>query len=92
MRAGSSSRGWSTAPIRGRSSISCAGAGNAGGDRADAKRRRKSVFRLNSAADAARVGHIDLLLFSRQMYTPLKSGVPILRALSACRMQRSTPR
>jgi MSHA biogenesis protein MshG len=29
-----------------------------------------------------RVGHIDLLLFSRQMHTLLKSGVPILRALA----------
>jgi MSHA biogenesis protein MshG len=31
---------------------------------------------------AGRVGQIDLLLFSRQMYTLLKSGVPIIRALS----------
>jgi len=29
-----------------------------------------------------RVGHIDLLLFSRQMHTLLKSGVPIMRALA----------
>ena len=29
-----------------------------------------------------RVSHIDLLLFSRQMHTLLKSGVPIMRALS----------
>ncbi|MDR0577534.1 MAG: type II secretion system F family protein [Candidatus Accumulibacter sp.] len=29
-----------------------------------------------------KVGHIDLLLFSRQMYTLLKAGVPILRALT----------
>ena len=29
-----------------------------------------------------RVSHIDLLLFSRQMHTLLKSGVPIMRALN----------
>ncbi|GHU07768.1 MSHA biogenesis protein MshG [Betaproteobacteria bacterium] len=29
-----------------------------------------------------KVGHIDLLLFSRQIYTLLKAGVPIIRALS----------
>jgi MSHA biogenesis protein MshG len=29
-----------------------------------------------------KVGHIDILLFSRQMHTLLKSGVPILRALA----------
>ena len=29
-----------------------------------------------------KVRHIDLLLFSRQMYTLLKSGVPIMRALA----------
>ena len=29
-----------------------------------------------------KVGHIDLLLFSRQMHTLLKSGVPIMRALA----------
>ncbi len=29
-----------------------------------------------------KVGHIDLLLFSRQMYSLLKAGVPILRALA----------
>ena len=31
---------------------------------------------------ADKVRHVDLLLFSRQMYTLLKAGVPILRALS----------
>ena len=30
-----------------------------------------------------KVGHIDLLLFSRQMHTLLKSGVPIMRALAS---------
>lgn len=36
-----------------------------------------------------RVGHIDILLFSRQMYTLLKAGVPIMRALAG--LQESTP-
>lgn len=36
-----------------------------------------------------KVGHQDLLLFSRQMYTLLKAGVPIMRALAG--LQESTP-
>ena len=35
-----------------------------------------------SAGFMRRVGHIDLLLFSRQMHTLMKAGVPIIRALS----------
>lgn len=31
------------------------------------------------------VSPIELMLFSRQMYTLLKAGVPIMRALAACR-------
>lgn len=42
----------------------------------------KASFDWNLRLTRPRVGHIDLLLFSRQMYTLLKSGVPILRALS----------
>lgn len=42
----------------------------------------KKSFDWNLRLTRPRVGHIDLLLFSRQMYTLLKSGVPILRALS----------
>ncbi len=42
----------------------------------------KASFDWNFRLTRPRVGHIDLLLFSRQMYTLLKSGVPILRALS----------
>ncbi len=30
----------------------------------------------------SKVGHVDLLLFSRQMHTLLKAGVPIMRALA----------
>lgn len=36
-----------------------------------------------------RVRHIDVMLFSRQIFTLLKSGVPIMRALSG--LQESTP-
>ena len=42
----------------------------------------KKSFDWNLRLTRPHVGHIDLLLFSRQMYTLLKSGVPILRALS----------
>ena len=31
---------------------------------------------------ARRIGHLDVLMFTRQMYTLLKSGVPIMRALA----------
>ncbi|WP_153108782.1 type II secretion system F family protein [Propionivibrio limicola] len=37
---------------------------------------------LNVSLLPARVSHIDLLLFSRQLHTLLKSGVPIMRALA----------
>jgi len=42
----------------------------------------KSSFDWNFSLTRPKVGHIDLLLFSRQMHTLLKAGVPILRALS----------
>ena len=38
--------------------------------------------RLNVTLFKQKVSHIDLLLFSRQMHTLLKSGVPIMRALA----------
>lgn len=34
---------------------------------------------------APRIGHIDILLFTRQIYTLLKAGVPIMRALNGLR-------
>jgi MSHA biogenesis protein MshG len=34
---------------------------------------------------APRIGHIDILLFTRQIYTLLKAGVPIMRALASLR-------
>jgi type II secretory pathway component PulF len=37
---------------------------------------------LNVTLFRQKVSHIDLLLFSRQMHRLLKSGVPIMRALS----------
>jgi MSHA biogenesis protein MshG len=37
---------------------------------------------LNINLIKPKVGHIDLLLFSRQLHTLLKAGVPILRALN----------
>ncbi|MBK7324891.1 MAG: type II secretion system F family protein [Propionivibrio sp.] len=42
----------------------------------------KSSSGLNVTLFKQKVTHIDLLLFSRQMHTLLKSGVPIMRALS----------
>jgi MSHA biogenesis protein MshG len=38
---------------------------------------------------ADKVGDIDVMMFSRQMYTLLKAGVPIMRALAG--LQESTP-
>lgn len=38
-----------------------------------------------------RVGHIDLLLFSRQIHTLLKAGVPILRALTGLQESAINP-
>jgi MSHA biogenesis protein MshG len=40
---------------------------------------------------APKVQHTDLLLFSRQLYTLLKSGVPIMRALSGLQESSSNP-
>ena len=42
----------------------------------------KSGASMNITVFRPKVSHIDLLLFSRQMHTLLKSGVPIMRALS----------
>lgn len=38
-----------------------------------------------------KVGHIDLLLFSRQLHTLLKAGVPILRALAGLQESAVNP-
>lgn len=42
----------------------------------------KSSSGINVTLFKQKVTHIDLLLFSRQMHTLLKSGVPIMRALN----------
>ncbi|MDX9706645.1 MAG: type II secretion system F family protein [Azospira sp.] len=38
-----------------------------------------------------KVGHVDLLLFSRQMHTLLKAGVPIMRALAGLQESAVNP-
>jgi MSHA biogenesis protein MshG len=38
-----------------------------------------------------KIGQMDLLLFSRQMYTLLKAGVPIMRALAGLQESASNP-
>ena len=43
----------------------------------------KSAASLNITLFKQKISQIDLLLFSRQMHTLLKSGVPIMRALSS---------
>jgi MSHA biogenesis protein MshG len=58
---------------------------------------RETKGRAQSKADSAinlfkpKVGHIDLLLFSRQMHTLLKAGVPILRALAGLQDSSTNP-
>ena len=40
---------------------------------------------------APRISHIDILLFTRQIYTLLKAGVPIMRALSGLEESNTNP-
>ena len=47
-----------------------------------AKTGKPSSGSMNISLTAPKVTHIDLLLFSRQIHTLLKSGVPIMRALN----------
>jgi MSHA biogenesis protein MshG len=42
----------------------------------------KAAGGMNFAFFAEKVTHIDILLFTRQLYTLLKAGVPIMRALT----------
>src|SRR5574343_1872496 len=37
------------------------------------------------------VGHVDILLFSRQIHTLLKAGVPIMRALGVLQESATNP-
>lgn len=46
---------------------------------------------LNVQLFAPRIGHIDILLFTRQIYTLLKAGVPIMRALASLRDSTTNP-
>src|ERR1035437_9063607 len=46
-----------------------------------AKMAKSSSGSMNITLTKPKVTHIDLLLFSRQIHTLLKSGVPIMRAL-----------
>jgi len=47
-----------------------------------AKAAKSSSGSMNITLTKPKVSHIDLLLFSRQIHTLLKSGVPIMRALN----------
>ena len=40
---------------------------------------------------ARRIGHLDVLMFTRQMYTLLKAGVPIMRALAGLQESSQNP-
>ena len=51
----------------------------------------KSTSGMNVTLFKQKITHIDLLLFSRQMHTLLKSGVPIMRALNGLREAAINP-
>lgn len=57
--------------------------------KATAKASGKASF--NISLTQPKVGHLDLLLFSRQMHTLLKAGVPILRALNGLQESAINP-
>ncbi len=40
---------------------------------------------------AEKIGHVDILLFTRQLYTLLKAGVPIMRALAGLQDSSQQP-
>jgi MSHA biogenesis protein MshG len=52
---------------------------------------RKDVHKGGLRLRKPRVKAVDLLLFSRQMYTLLKAGVPILRALAGLQESANNP-
>ena len=64
---------------------------HAGGDRRDRGAAQGRASRSGCALRKPRVKAVDLLLFSRQMYTLLKAGVPILRALAGLQESTSNP-
>ena len=57
----------------------------------EAKAAPKGRAGLNITLFKPRVDHIDLLLFSRQLHTLLKAGVPILRALGGLQESAINP-
>ncbi len=56
-----------------------------------AKAASKGGGGFNISLTKPKVGHIDLLLFSRQLHTLLKAGVPILRALAGLQESAINP-
>ena len=70
----------------------CSGPGaSAGRDPRDAGGSEGFEWRFNITLGKPKVGHIDLLLFSRQLHTLLKAGVPILRALAGLQESAINP-
>jgi MSHA biogenesis protein MshG len=53
--------------------------------------KRNSGGGLNLQLFGPRIGHIDILLFTRQIHTLLKAGVPIMRALAGLRDSNTNP-
>jgi MSHA biogenesis protein MshG len=56
-----------------------------------AKAEKASTGSKPLALFGPRVQHVDILLFSRQLYTLLKSGVPIMRALAGLQESSTNP-
>lgn len=52
---------------------------------------KDAALSFNISLTKPKVGHIDLLLFSRQLHTLLKAGVPILRALNGLQESAINP-
>lgn len=52
---------------------------------------KSSGASINITLFKPKVGHIDLLLFSRQLHTLLKAGVPIMRALAGLQESAINP-
>ena len=61
--------------------------------RGDPRRRQRAPVAMVElrALFKPKVEHVDILLFSRQIHTLLKSGVPIMRALSGLQESATNP-
>ena len=57
---------------------------------ADALKKKESQG-FNTVLFGARILHVDILLFTRQLYTLLKAGVPIMRALAGLQESSANP-